>query len=349
MDRIVVNHSEIAGIGDLPADATPLQPKLPPAIHWSVKALLSLLVLVLPVLCLVAIILRVSLRNQSPRIRYAWTALLSTLLIISGFLTSAASVWMAFRGPLPMVVSSALDDLDQREKFPVLPSSDVMNSVVVSQEMKPMVVVVTPAQNNWFTKQPVPSRSFGAGVLLNANKEGYLFATARHVVEEARNGRQALVATASGVWSQAEIVARQQQLDLALLWVPRRNGKGSFTQPIGAAEDGEQVFVIGHPEGLKFSLSNGIVSRMDGDLVQISAPVSPGNSGGPVYDSHGNLIAVVSAKMDQSTDPNAENLNFAISSHALNDTSGWDFTGQGREQFQQFVNNNHANSTKTDH
>ena len=349
MDRIVVNHSEIAELGDLPAEATSLQPKLPPAIHWSVRALLSVLVLVLPVLCLVAIILRISLRNQSPRIRYAWTAFLSTLLIISGLLTSAATVWVVSLGPLPMVVSSALDDLDQREKFPLLPSADAMNSVVISQEMKPMVVVVTPARNNWFTKQPMPSRSFGAGVLLNANKDGYLFATAGHVVEEARNSRQALVATASGVWAQAEIIARQQNLDLALLWVPRHNGQGSFTQPIGPAEDGEQVYVIGHPEGLKFSLSSGIVSRMEGDVVQISAPVSPGNSGGPVYDSHGNLIAVVSAKMDQSKDPNAENLNFAISSHALSDASGWDFTGQGRERFEQFVNNNHTNSTQTGH
>jgi S1-C subfamily serine protease len=349
MDRIVVNHSEIAGLGDLTAGPAALQPKLPPAIHWSAQAILSVLVLVLPVLCLVAIILRISLRNQSPRIRFAWTAFLSTLLIISGLLTSAATVWVVSLRPFPTQVSSALDDLDQRERFPSLPSLDTMNSVAISQEMKPMVVVVTPAQNNWFTKGPMPSRSFGAGVLLNASQEGYLFATARHVVEEARNGRQVLVATASGVWAQAEIVARQQQLDLALLWVPRHNGKGSFTQPIGAAEDGEQVYVIGHPEGLKFSLTNGIVSRLDGNLVQISAPVSPGNSGGPVYDSHGNLIAVVSAKMDHSTDPNAENLNFAISSHALSDASGWDFTGQGRERFEQFVNNNHTNSTQTGH
>jgi S1-C subfamily serine protease len=95
---------------------------------------------------------------------------------------------------------------------------------------------------------------------------------------------------------------------------------------------------------LKFTLSNGIVSRLDGDMVQISAPVSPGNSGGPVYDSHGNLIAVVTAKMDHNVDPNAENLNFAINARALTSSAGWSFSGNGQEEFEHFVSA--ANATK---
>jgi S1-C subfamily serine protease len=298
---------------------------------------------------LFAIIIRVALRSESPRIRYAWTAFLSTLLIVSGFLTSAAAVLLISLRPLPAVVgtitSSASTELDERQQFPNLPSAGPMDSVEISQHLKPLVVVVTPAQHFWIGRQVVPGNYYGAGLLLQADDQGYLFATARHVVDGGKTdgaSTQALVATASGIWTQAEVAARHQKLDLVLLWVPRHSGHGSFTQPIAQGDDGEQIYVIGHPEGLKFTLSNGIISRLDGDLVQISAPVSPGNSGGPVYDSRGNLLGVVTAKMDHTVDPNAENLNFAISAGALANASGWNFVGNGRETFDRFLNANQA-------
>jgi S1-C subfamily serine protease len=341
MDRISVSSREVAEVGDLTSSSTPQQPKLAPPIHWGIRAALSILVLVLPVLCLFAIIMRVALRNQAPRIRYAWTAYLATLLIISGFLTSAAAVAMfSLGGPLPAIVGSSSDstDLDAREQFPQLPSSTPMDSVTISQELKPLTVVVSPAQRGWLGKQPLSISSFGAGMLLQADDKGYLFATARHVVDPGKGEtKQALIATNSGIWSQADVVARHSNLDLVLLWIPRHSGSASFTQSIGKGEDGEQIYVIGHPEGLKFTLSNGIISRLDGDMVQISAPVSPGNSGGPVYDSRGNLIAVVTAKMDHNVDPNAENLNFAINARALTSAAGWSFSGNGQEEFEHFV------------
>src|SRR5262249_21665106 len=119
----------------------------------------------------------------------------------------------------------------------------------------------------------------------------------------------------------------------------------SFTQPVSKGQDGEAIYVIGHPEGLKFTLSNGIISRLDGSVVQISAPVSPGNSGGPVYDAHGNLIAVVTAKMDHNLDPNAENLNFAVDAQALIEPKGWSFANNGRQYFDAFVRASHSVKT----
>lgn len=341
MDRIVVSSQEIAEVGDLATNAAPLQPKLAPAIHWSLKAAVSILVLFLPLLCLVTIILRVSFRNQSPRIRYAWTAFLATLLTISGFLTSGAAVLVFSLVPLPVIVSSSLDDLDQRQQFPSLPSSAPMNSVAISQDLKSLVVVVAPAQRNWLNHQQMPVMYYGAGLLLQADQEGYLFATARHVVDGGRtdgNAGHALVATASGIWADAKVIARHQHLDLVLLWMPRREGHALFTQSVAKADDGEPIFVIGHPEGLRFTLSSGIVSRLEGDIVQISAPVSPGNSGGPVYDARGNLVGIVSAKMDHSADPNAENLNFAISAQSLGEATGWNFAENGRASFERFLN-----------
>jgi len=241
---------------------------------------------------------------------------------------------------MPAIVGTGLDDLDVRQQFPVLPRVAAMDGVALSQTLKPLVVVVAPQQRGWFGRGRGPAMEYGAGLLLMADDKGYLFATARHVVDYGKQGQntaKALIATVSGVWSEAEIVGRHSRLDAALLWVPRHDGHGSFVQPIAKAEDGEPIFVIGHPEGLKFTLSNGVVSRIDREVVQISAPVSPGNSGGPVYNANGDLVAVVSSKLDRNSDPNAENLSFAVSAEAMADPAGWEFLGNGRQYFDHFV------------
>src|SRR5260370_30020341 len=115
---------------------------------------------------------------------------------------------------------------------------------------------------------------------------------------------------------------------------PRPSGKGELVQPVAEAKEAEGIFVICLPEGLKFSLSTGIISRLQENVLQMSAPVSPGNSGGPVYDEQGNLVGVVSSTFDKSAQPNAENLNFAVAARALLHEIGWEFTPEGRQRFQ---------------
>jgi len=84
-------------------------------------------------------------------------------------------------------------------------------------------------------------------------------------------------------------------------------------------------------------LSTGIVSRMDGTTVQISAPVSPGNSGGPVFDDRGDLVGIVTSMVDKHGDPNAENLNFAVRADALLEDSGWDFVSIGHRRLSDYL------------
>lgn len=182
-------------------------------------------------------------------------------------------------------------------------------------------------------------------MLLQATTEGYLFVTARHVIDGATwniaKGRShALLAMATGTWSTADVIARHRSLDLLLLWVPREIGQGAFLQPVAKLPpptEGETVFVIGHPEGLRFTLSMGIISRMNGSMIQMSAPVSPGNSGGPVFDDRGDLVGIVIAMVDKKGDPNAENLNFALRADALLDESTWDFAGVGRKRLTDYL------------
>lgn len=359
MDKIVVSVQEVAAVPRVIDETPRIEPKLPPAVPWWARIAFWFLVPVLPLLCFVVIILRVAIRNQPPRIKHAWTAFMSTLLIVSGFLASIGTVLSISFVPLPAVVSRGLDDLDQRMDYPQLPSATPMSGADVSAKLKPLVAVITESRRLWFSHQETSSGSLGAGILLRANSSGYLFATAHHVVDglDWRNGKnsRALVAMASGVWAGANVIARHKYLDLALLWVPRESGHAEFLQPIAPASDGEDIFVIGHPEGLKFSLSNGIVSRVDKSaILQISAPVSPGNSGGPVFDQRGNLVGVVISKMDRSIDPNAENLNFAVRANALLDDSGWDFTANGHQYFSEFLKThaekeNSQNAARTDH
>jgi S1-C subfamily serine protease len=339
MEKIVISTAEVAETQVPPELPVRLEPKLPPAVPRWAKWALAPLVLLLPLLCLVAIVLRVAIRGLPPRTRHAWTSLLASLLIASGLVTTVATVLVFSFAPLPSVAGAGLSELDE-QTFPNLPAATAMTAKDVSEKLKPLVAVISPARKSWLNHVEMPSPSFGAGTLLQANTEGYLFITARHVLDGpafnvSKSVSRALVAMSSGTWGMADVVARHRNLDLLLLWVPREKGNATFVQPLAKAApptEGENIFVIGHPEGLRFTLSTGIISRMHGSNIQMSAPVSPGNSGGPVFDDHGNLVAIVTSMVDKNGDPNAENLNFAVRADALLDDSAWEFVNAGRRR-----------------
>jgi S1-C subfamily serine protease len=344
MEKIVIGANEVAEVAPSPPDQPKrLEPQLPPPIAVWTRVAMSPLVLFLPLLCLVTLVLRFAMRGLPPRTRIAWLSFLSTLLIISGIITSAAAVLSVAFVPLPAIVSRNLVELDAKTNFPELPSIRPLNAKDVSEELKPLVAVISPARRTWISKNELPSNGFGAGVLLFAGPEGYLLMTARHVVEQskfANSTGRALVAMASGTWAGGDVIAEHRDLDLSLIWVPRESGSGEFVQPVEPKLDiseGENVFVIGHPEGLRFTLSTGIISRSDQDILQISAPVSPGNSGGPVYDDRGNLLGIVTSMVDRNLSPNAENLNFVVRADAVLDADRWNFPGSGRKYLDEFL------------
>lgn len=89
-------------------------------------------------------------------------------------------------------------------------------------------------------------------------------------------------------------------------------GKGLPTvrlAPEHSGKLGESVVVIGSPKGLETTVSDGIVSsiREEGEVLQITAPISPGSSGSPVFNSKGEVIGVATF-----TVKDGQNLNFAI-------------------------------------
>jgi S1-C subfamily serine protease len=76
------------------------------------------------------------------------------------------------------------------------------------------------------------------------------------------------------------------------------------------------VLVIGNPEGLTETVSDGIIAafRKNQAIIQITAPVSPGSSGSPVLDESGKVIGIATSSSQQ-----GQNLNFAISVDAVRD------------------------------
>ncbi len=111
----------------------------------------------------------------------------------------------------------------------------------------------------------------------------------------------------------AGALAIDEEADLALLSVNLPEEK-SRPLPLSIAlpEEGEQIFLIGNPLRLEGSISNGIVSAIRevpalGHIIQITAPVSHGNSGSPLLNMHGQVIGIVTVKVT-----NGQNINLAL-------------------------------------
>tara|TARA_R110002096_G_C14484524_1_gene714130 strand:+ start:84 stop:1088 length:1005 start_codon:yes stop_codon:yes gene_type:complete len=107
------------------------------------------------------------------------------------------------------------------------------------------------------------------------------------------------------------IIAIDKPNDLAILKV---TGLNEMPLKLGAdilPEIGEKVFAVGNPKGLNGTFSEGIVSGKrdieNNDVIQITAPISPGSSGGPVLNNNSDVIGIAFASYSA-----GQNLNFAI-------------------------------------
>jgi len=109
------------------------------------------------------------------------------------------------------------------------------------------------------------------------------------------------------------VLAADKARDLAIIKV---HGKTFRTLTLGNSDQieiGEEVVAIGNPQGLELTVSNGILSgvrtveREGGNFLQITAPISHGSSGGPLFNMRGEVIGITSMYFE-----GGENLNFAI-------------------------------------
>ncbi len=171
-------------------------------------------------------------------------------------------------------------------------------------------------------------RAIGSGVIIDS--DGYIVTNA-HVVSGAQRV-QVIVPTSSadttpiqslnvrGNTVEARVIGVATEIDLALLKIDGHDFPALPLAKFGMLRQGELVFAFGSPEGLRNSVTMGVVSavarQLDPDspliYIQTDAPVNPGNSGGPLVNVDGELVGINTFILTQSG--GNEGLGFAIPS-----------------------------------
>jgi S1-C subfamily serine protease len=153
----------------------------------------------------------------------------------------------------------------------------------------------------------------GSGFVISENG---VIATNYHVV---KSSHSVLIQFVNGKsYQEVSLIAGYPSNDLAILYIEKDD---SFLPVILGDSDnlqtGEQILAIGNPYGFENTISDGLISgiRKIGDfkLLQITAPVSPGSSGGALFNMKGEVIGITSIGSQW----DAQNLNFAIPTNIL--------------------------------
>jgi hypothetical protein len=152
------------------------------------------------------------------------------------------------------------------------------------------------------------------------------------------------------------VVAVNRQMDFAILKIRARNLTALPMGDSSRARLGEGVLAIGNPKGLDGTVSNGIISQIRTEgrfaMLQISTPIYPGNSGGPLINRRGEVIGLVSARLGEDA-----TLGFALPinyvNRALRNSTGEIYSlsqlagaeseiaaEEAKEELKEFVRNN---------
>jgi tetratricopeptide (TPR) repeat protein len=182
---------------------------------------------------------------------------------------------------------------------PPTPTNVILTPDVLFQQVSASVFVVEVVGNDGRVV------SQGSGVVVAP--EGV--ATNRHVVEHAGTIR---LRQGSRTWA-AVVRYIDPAHDLVQLGVSGVTVPPLTTRPSTTLKVGERVYAVGAPQGLELTLSEGLVSSLrsyeDVQIIQTSAPISPGSSGGGLFDAQGRLVGITTFFMKE-----GQNLNFALPS-----------------------------------
>lgn len=149
----------------------------------------------------------------------------------------------------------------------------------------------------------------GSGFVVDASG---VIVTNLHVIQ----GAKALsVKMADGeMYDKVDIVDYDARRDIAVLKVKPYGKLPTLTLgDSDRVEIGEEAVAVGNPKGMEHTVSSGLISAMRQDegykLIQISVPISPGSSGGPLFDRQGRVIGITTAQL---RGEGVQNLNFAV-------------------------------------
>ena len=213
------------------------------------------------------------------------------------------------------------------------PSSSVLSPIVTGGNSMPAediyiqsrdhvvgINTETDASNN------VPGMQSSSGTTTVASGSGFIISsdgyilTNYHVIETAYvNNLSLMVYLSDGTSYKAQVIGYESSSDIAIIKI---DATGLNPAVIGDSDNikvGQTVYAVGNPFGdLTYTMTDGIISALDRvvtvdqksiDTFQFSAAVNPGNSGGPVYNTDGEVVGIVTAKFMQDS---VEGIGFAI-------------------------------------
>ena len=254
---------------------------------------------------------------------------LLVLLLLSGFYyattrsgtTGAASRWINRAiAPLARESENAVPagplELTTASAAPAFDSEEQQNIAVYKRAMPSVVNITSTAIAMDFFYGPVPQQGQGSGFILN--KDG-LILTNNHVID---NAQRVEVTLSDKHKYKATVLTVDKGHDLALIKV---NNAPNLV-PATLAESnglvvGQRVYAIGNPFGLNGTMTRGIISAIRSirgqennpieDAIQTDAAVNPGNSGGPLLNSRGEVIGITTMIASNGADQSS-GIGFAI-------------------------------------
>lgn len=196
--------------------------------------------------------------------------------------------------------------------------SELSIQEIVAKNENSVVAITTESMSTDSWARQYVTEGAGSGVVYS--EDGYIL-TNNHVIEGASTIN---VTMNNGKTYEASLVAADSQSDIAVLKIDATGLTPVSFGDSDALSVGDLAVVIGNPLGtLAGTATDGIVSGLEREitldgksmtLIQVSASVNPGNSGGGVFDQYGNLIGLVVAK---SSGSDVEGLGFAIPSNTV--------------------------------
>ncbi len=183
-------------------------------------------------------------------------------------------------------------------------------------------VKVTKPMKDPRTGKLVETQGSGSGFVISS--DGYIV-TNHHVVEHAEHIR---IAFSDGLELDSTLIGADPSTDIAVLKAYQGEFRPLQFADSSALEPGQIAIAIGNPMGLQHTVTTGVVSalgrtlratngRLIDDIIQTDAALNPGNSGGPLLDSHGKVIGVNTAVV-----ASAQGLCFAVASNLAAQVAG---------------------------
>jgi S1-C subfamily serine protease len=206
-------------------------------------------------------------------------------------------------------------DLTEASAAPAYDNEELQNIAVYKKALQSVVNITSTEMKFDFFYGPVPQQGQGSGFILN--KDG-LILTNNHVIG---NAQKVEVKLSDQHTYKAQVLGVDPNHDLALLKIVAPNLVPATLAESQGLVVGQRVYAIGNPFGLQGTMTRGIISAIRSirgpngnpieDAIQTDAAVNPGNSGGPLLNSRGEVIGITTLIANNGADQSS-GIGFAI-------------------------------------